>query len=58
MKTRKKEEGVDQMAKYQCEICGFIYDEDEQGVKFDNLPEDWSPRGRTIRSHTRRSLPA
>ena len=30
------------MAKYQCEICGFIYDEDEQGVKFDNLPEDWS----------------
>ena len=29
------------MAKYQCQICGHIYDEEKEGVKFEDLPEDW-----------------
>ena len=29
------------MAKYQCSICGEIYDEDIEKVKFDDLPDDW-----------------
>jgi rubredoxin len=27
--------------KYKCRICGFIYDEDKEPVKFKDLPEDW-----------------
>ena len=27
--------------KYKCSICGHIYDEDKEGVKFADLPEDW-----------------
>ena len=37
------------MAKYECQVCGWIYDEDEgdpdsgipAGTKFDDLPDDW-----------------
>ena len=29
------------MEKYKCTICGYIYDEEKEGVKFDDLPEDW-----------------
>lgn len=29
------------MAKYECTICGYIYDEEVEGVKFEELPEDW-----------------
>lgn len=37
------------MAKYVCNVCGYIYDEDlgdsengiEAGTKFADLPEDW-----------------
>ena len=28
--------------KYKCNLCGYIYDEEEQGTKFDDLPEDWT----------------
>lgn len=27
--------------KYRCIACGYIYDEEEEGVKFDDLDEDW-----------------
>lgn len=27
--------------KYRCKICGHIYDEEKEGVKFADLPEDW-----------------
>ncbi len=30
------------MNKYKCTICGYIYDEEKEGVKFTDLPEDWS----------------
>lgn len=26
---------------YRCTICGHIYDEAKQGVKFEDLPDDW-----------------
>ena len=29
------------MAKYKCQICGHIYDEEKEGTKFEDLPEDW-----------------
>ena len=29
------------MAKYKCLLCGHIYDEDVEGVKFEELPDDW-----------------
>ena len=29
------------MAKYKCTVCGYIYDEQEEGVKFDDIPDDW-----------------
>ena len=30
------------MSKYKCTICGYIYDEEAEGVKFEDLPEDWT----------------
>ncbi len=29
------------MKKYRCKICGFIYDDVKEKVKFEDLPEDW-----------------
>ncbi len=37
------------MAKYECTVCGYVYDEDEgdadsgiaPGTKFADLPDDW-----------------
>ncbi len=28
-------------AKYKCNVCGYVYDESESGVKFGDLPADW-----------------
>ena len=28
--------------KYVCEVCGWVYDEDEKGVKWEDLPEDFA----------------
>lgn len=28
--------------KFRCKICGYIYDEDEEKTKFEDLPEDWA----------------
>ena len=27
--------------KFKCSICGHIYDEEKEGVKFADLPDDW-----------------
>jgi len=27
--------------KFKCAVCGYIYDEAEEKVKFSDLPEDW-----------------
>ncbi|NLX14581.1 MAG: glutamate synthase [Phycisphaerales bacterium] len=26
---------------YECDVCGFVYDEGKEGVPFKNLPDDW-----------------
>lgn len=28
--------------KYVCSVCGYVYDEDAEGVPFDELPDDWT----------------
>ncbi len=27
--------------KWICQICGYFYDEEKEGKKFEDLPEDW-----------------
>lgn len=29
------------MAKYRCKVCEYIYDEEKEGKKFSELPDDW-----------------
>ena len=29
------------MAKYRCTVCNYVYDEEKEGVKFNELPDDW-----------------
>jgi len=38
------EESEDEGAgvRYKCAACGYIYDEEKEGVKFDDLPDDWA----------------
>lgn len=38
----QKNYGGEIMNKYKCTICGYIYDEEAEGVKFEDLPEDWT----------------
>ena len=28
--------------KYRCTVCGHIYDEEREGVKFADLPDTWT----------------
>jgi glutamate synthase domain-containing protein 2/rubredoxin len=30
------------MAIYECSLCGYIYDEEQEGVPWDELPDDWT----------------
>ena len=30
------------MSKYKCTICGHIYDEEVEGIRFEDLPDDWT----------------
>lgn len=30
------------MARYTCEICGYVYDEDHEGTKWSELAKDWA----------------
>lgn len=29
------------MSKYRCTVCNYVYDEEKEGIKFDDLPEGW-----------------
>ena len=31
----------DKHMKYVCTVCGWVYDEDEAGTKWEDLPEDF-----------------
>jgi glutamate synthase domain-containing protein 2/rubrerythrin len=33
------------MARYECSVCGYVYDEDEEGAPWDALPGDWACPG-------------
>ena len=33
------------MARYECSVCGYVYDEDQEGIPWDALPEDWACPG-------------
>jgi rubredoxin len=28
--------------KYRCTICGYIYDDEVEGKKFEDLPDNWT----------------
>ena len=28
-------------ASYECAACGYIYDEEKEGIRFEDLPDDW-----------------
>ncbi len=28
--------------KYRCIACGYIYDDNNESVKFEDLPDDWT----------------
>ncbi len=30
------------MGKWKCSVCGYVYDEEKEGVPFAELPEDWT----------------
>jgi len=30
------------VAVYKCEVCDYLYDEDKEGVKWEDLPDDWT----------------
>ena len=30
------------MKKWKCSVCGYIYDESQEGIPFTDLPEDWT----------------
>ncbi|MDF1574102.1 MAG: flavin reductase [Bacteroidales bacterium] len=37
----EKSPGQESPARYECPACGYIYDEKAEGVKFDDLPDNW-----------------
>lgn len=39
--TYTEEKVDDGKGKYKCKVCGHIYDEAKEKVKFEDLPEDW-----------------
>ena len=28
--------------KYKCTVCGYVYDDEKESVKFEDLPADWT----------------
>lgn len=40
--VEEKEENINTEAnKYRCKLCGFIYDDSKEKIKFEDLPDDW-----------------
>ena len=29
------------MARYECSVCGYDYDEEQEGISWESLPDDW-----------------
>ena len=30
------------MARYECTVCGYVFDDDQEGLGWDALPDDWA----------------
>jgi rubredoxin len=30
------------LGKWECSACGYVYDEDAEGTKFEDLPDSWT----------------
>ena len=30
------------ISRFECTACGFVYDEEKEDTKFDDLPDDWT----------------
>lgn len=39
-KLEQKSE-IQEFARYECPACGYIYDEEKEGTRFEDLPDDW-----------------
>lgn len=40
--SKLEKKGVEkEYAKYECAACGYIYDEEQEETKFEDLPDDW-----------------
>lgn len=39
--VEEKPEEASNISKYRCQLCGYIYDDAKEEVKFEDLPEDW-----------------
>ena len=37
----KEKENMKKGNKYKCTICGYIYDDEKEDIKFEHLPDDW-----------------
>jgi rubredoxin len=40
-KSKLEKKPEEDSGRYECPVCGYIYDEAKEAVKFDDLPEDW-----------------
>ncbi len=29
------------MKKYKCTVCGYVYDDEKEEIKFEDLPDTW-----------------
>jgi len=30
------------MSRYECTVCGYVYDDDQEGLTWNALPGDWA----------------
>jgi len=37
----EQKSAVQEFARYECPACGYIYDEEKEGTRFEDLPDDW-----------------
>jgi len=39
--TSENKDGASGLKKFRCTVCGYIYDEALEKIKFSDLPDDW-----------------
>ena len=40
-KSKLEKKSESEFARYKCPVCGYIYDEAKEEIKFNDLPDDW-----------------